>query len=51
MRKLQVTELTAITDPSGESSQWGDSHIRAAALYVQRVADKKQYRPFYGGQE
>ncbi|HVM61065.1 MAG TPA: glycosyl hydrolase [Verrucomicrobiae bacterium] len=35
--------------PCGESSMWGDYHAREAALYVQRVADRKPYLTFYGG--
>jgi len=33
--------------PNGESSMWGDYHIREAALYVQRVAEKKPYLTFW----
>jgi len=35
--------------PRGESSQWGDYHLREAALYVKRLAEKKPYLAFYGG--
>ena len=34
--------------PRGESSQWGDYHVREAALYVQRVARDEQYLTFFG---
>ncbi|HJY34121.1 MAG TPA: hypothetical protein VJ260_04670, partial [Vicinamibacterales bacterium] len=34
--------------PRGESSQWGDYHLREAALYVQRVARGEQYLTFFG---
>jgi unsaturated chondroitin disaccharide hydrolase len=34
--------------PRGESSQWGDYHVREAALYVQRVARGEQYLRFFG---
>ena len=33
--------------PSGESSMWGDYHAREAALYVQRLAEKKPYLKFW----
>ena len=33
--------------PCGESSMWGDYHLREAALYVQRVATDKPYLKFY----
>ena len=33
--------------PCGESSMWGDYHIREAALYAQRLVDKKPYLTFY----
>ncbi|QHI70596.1 glycosyl hydrolase [Tichowtungia aerotolerans] len=33
--------------PSGESSMWGDYHLREAALLVQRMADSKPYYKFY----
>lgn len=33
--------------PCGESSMWGDYHIREAALYVQRLVDQKPYLTFY----
>jgi unsaturated chondroitin disaccharide hydrolase len=33
--------------PCGESSMWGDYHVREAALYVQRVADGKQGQKFF----
>jgi hypothetical protein len=34
--------------PCGESSMWGDYHLREAALYVQRLASKKPYLTFFG---
>jgi hypothetical protein len=33
--------------PCGESSMWGDYHIREVALYVQRVADRRPYLTFW----
>jgi hypothetical protein len=33
--------------PCGESSMWGDYHLREAALYVQRLNDRKPYLTFY----
>jgi hypothetical protein len=30
----------------GESSMWGDYHIREAALYVQRIINKEPYYAF-----
>ncbi len=33
--------------PCGESSMWGDYHIREAALYTQRVANGKPGQHFY----
>jgi hypothetical protein len=33
--------------PCGESSMWGDYHIRELALYVQRLIDKKPYYTFF----
>ena len=33
--------------PCGESSMWGDYHMREAALLVQRLADDKPYYTFY----
>jgi len=35
--------------PHGESSMWGDYHLREAALYVQRLARKEPYLVFFGG--
>ena len=35
--------------PRGESSMWGDYHLREAALYVKRVADGAAYHTFFGG--
>jgi unsaturated chondroitin disaccharide hydrolase len=34
--------------PCGESSMWGDYHLREAALYVQRLATEKPYLRFWG---
>ncbi|MBV9126940.1 MAG: glycosyl hydrolase, partial [Verrucomicrobia bacterium] len=35
--------------PLGESSMWGDYHAREAAVYVQRLIDKKlPYYTFFG---
>lgn len=34
--------------PCGESSMWGDYHLREAALYVQRIATGKPYLQFWG---
>ncbi|HEX5471021.1 MAG TPA: glycosyl hydrolase [Lacipirellulaceae bacterium] len=34
--------------PCGESSMWGDYHIREVALYVQRLAENVRYYTFYG---
>jgi unsaturated chondroitin disaccharide hydrolase len=33
--------------PSGESSMWGDYHAREAALYVLRIAKRKNYPVFF----
>ena len=33
--------------PSGESSQWGDYHLRELALYVQRLAAGGPYHSFF----
>jgi len=35
--------------PRGESSQWGDYHVREAALYVKRLAEGAPYLTFFGG--
>jgi hypothetical protein len=35
--------------PSGESSMWGDYHIREAALYVQKMISEEPYYTFYNG--
>jgi unsaturated chondroitin disaccharide hydrolase len=37
------------TIPCGESSMWGDYHIREAALLVQRLARGQSYLTFFGG--
>jgi unsaturated chondroitin disaccharide hydrolase len=34
--------------PRGESSMWGDYHLREAALYIKRVAEAEQYHTFFG---
>jgi hypothetical protein len=34
--------------PRGESCQWGDYHLREAALYVQRLAAGAPYLTFFG---
>ncbi len=34
--------------PCGESSMWGDYHLREAALYVQRLAEGGPYLTFWG---
>jgi hypothetical protein len=34
--------------PRGESSQWGDYHLREAALYVKRLAEGAPYLTFFG---
>jgi len=34
--------------PCGESSQWGDYHLRELALHVQRLARGEPYYVFYG---
>ena len=34
--------------PRGESSQWGDYHLREAALYVKRLAEGQPYLTFFG---
>lgn len=33
--------------PCGESSMWGDYHLREAALYVQRIANNEPYYTFF----
>jgi len=35
--------------PCGESSMWGDYHLREVCLYVQRVARGERYYTFFGG--
>lgn len=37
--------------PSGESSMWGDYHLREAALYAQRLARQEPYYTFFGPPE
>jgi hypothetical protein len=34
--------------PRGESSQWGDYHLREVALYVRRLATDAPYLTFFG---
>src|SRR4029453_15779110 len=34
--------------PRGESSMWGDYHLREAALYAKRVAENGPYLTFFG---
>lgn len=34
--------------PCGESSMWGDYHIREVALYVKRLAENAPYYTFFG---
>jgi unsaturated chondroitin disaccharide hydrolase len=34
--------------PRGESSMWGDYHLREAALYVKRLAEGNRYLTFFG---
>lgn len=33
--------------PNGESSMWGDYHLREVALYLQRVIDNDSYYTFF----
>ena len=33
--------------PNGESSMWGDYHMREACLYLQRMINKEKYYTFY----
>lgn len=33
--------------PNGESSMWGDYHVREVALYLQRVINKEAYYTFF----
>jgi unsaturated chondroitin disaccharide hydrolase len=33
--------------PNGESSMWGDYHVREVALYVQRVINNETYHTFF----
>jgi len=37
--------------PCGESSMWGDYHVREAALYAQRLARGQAYLAFFGPQK
>ena len=34
--------------PRGESSMWGDYHLREAALFVKRMAEDAPYYTFFG---
>jgi hypothetical protein len=34
--------------PCGESSMWGDYHIREACLYLQRIIKKESYYTYFG---
>jgi hypothetical protein len=34
--------------PRGESSMWGDYHLREAALYAKRIAEDAPYYTFFG---
>ncbi len=36
--------------PRGESSMWGDYHLREAVLYVDRLASGGRYLTFWGGE-
>jgi hypothetical protein len=36
--------------PCGESSMWGDYHLRELALYIQRLARGETYYAFFGPQ-
>ncbi|AYB34632.1 glycoside hydrolase family 88 protein [Chryseolinea soli] len=33
--------------PNGESSMWGDYHVREAALYLQRIMNNETYHTFF----
>jgi len=33
--------------PYGESSMWGDYHIREVCLYIQRIVDKETYYTYF----
>ena len=33
--------------PNGESSMWGDYHVREAALYIQRMINNEPYYTFF----
>jgi hypothetical protein len=35
--------------PYGESSMWGDYHIREVALYLQKVINEEPYYTFFNG--
>jgi hypothetical protein len=35
--------------PNGESSMWGDYHLREVALYLHRIATGEPYYTFFGG--
>jgi hypothetical protein len=34
--------------PCGESSMWGDYHLREAALYLERISRQEPYYTFWG---
>jgi unsaturated chondroitin disaccharide hydrolase len=36
------------TTPRGESSQWGDYHLREVGVYVKRLAENAPYLTFFG---
>ena len=33
--------------PNGESSMWGDYHIREVSLYLQRIINNEKYYTFF----
>ncbi len=37
--------------PTGESSMWGDYHLRELALYAKRLAEGAPYHTFFGGEK
>ncbi len=37
--------------PRGESSMWGDYHLRELALYAKRLAEGAPYLTFFGGEK
>ena len=46
-RTAGTTCLPGRKVPCGESSQWGDYHLRELALHVQRLADGEPYYTFF----